>query len=112
MFRNYFAVAIRNLWRNKLVSIINIAGLSIGLACCMLIFLYAKDEWSYDRFQANRDHIYRITSQWVDDQGKEQFKTGKTGALHGPSFQQDIHEIRSYARIAGGDHIVRQTDRT
>jgi putative ABC transport system permease protein len=112
MFRNYFAVAIRNLWRNKLVSIINIAGLSIGLACCLLIFLYAKDEWSYDRFQANRDHIYRITAQMVDDQGKEQFKTGKTGALHGPSFQQDIPEIRSYTRIAGSDHIIRQKDQT
>jgi putative ABC transport system permease protein len=112
MFRNYFAVAIRNLWRNKLVSIINIAGLSIGLACCLLIFLYAKDEWSYDRFQANRDHIYRITAQMIDDQGKEQFKTGKTGALHGPSFQHDIPEIRSYTRIAGGDHILRQSDRT
>jgi putative ABC transport system permease protein len=112
MFRNYFAVAIRNLWRNKLVSIINIAGLSIGLACCLLIFLYAKDEWSYDRFQANRDHLYRITAQMVDDQGKEQFKTGKTGALHGPAFQQDIPEISSYTRIAGGDHIIRQNDRT
>jgi len=112
MFRNYFTVAIRNLWRNKLVSIINIAGLSIGLACCLLIFLYAKDEWSYDRFQANRDHIYRITAQMVDDQGKEQFKSGKTGALHGPSFGQDIPEIRSYTRIAGGDHILQQKDRT
>ncbi len=112
MFRNYFAVAIRNLWRNKLVTLINIAGLSIGLACCLLIFLYAKDEWSYDRFQVNRDHIYRITAQMVDDLGKEQFKTGKTGALHGPSFQQNIPEIRSYTRLAGSDHIIRQKDQT
>jgi putative ABC transport system permease protein len=112
MFRNYLAVAIRNLGRNKLVSIINIAGLSIGLTCCMLIFLYAKDEWSYDRFHQHEDHIYRITAQMVDDQGKEQFKTGKTGALHGPSFGQDIPEIRSYTRVAGGDHIIRQNDRT
>jgi len=112
MFRNCFAVAIRNLWRNKLVSIINIAGLSIGLACCLLIILYAKDEWSYDRFQQHKDQIYRITAEMVDDQGKDQFKTGKTGALHGPSFQQDIPGIRSYTRIAGGDHILRQGDRT
>jgi putative ABC transport system permease protein len=112
MFRNYFAVAIRNLRRNKLVSMINIAGLSIGLACCLLIILYAKDEWSYDRFHQHKDQIYRITAQWVDDQGKDQFKTGKTGALHGPSFQQDIPGIRSYTRIAGGDHILRQGYRT
>jgi putative ABC transport system permease protein len=112
MFRNYFTVAIRNLWRNKIVSAINISGLSIGLACCMLIFLYAKDEWSYDRFHSGKDNIFRITAQMVDNQGKEQFKTGKTGAVHGPSFRQDIPEIRSYTRIAGSDHIIRQNNQT
>src|SRR5580704_1244966 len=99
MLKNYFTVAIRNLRRNKVVSVINIAGLSIGLACCLLILLYAKDEWSYDRFHQHKDQIYRITLQWADDQGKEQAKTGKTGALHGPSFQQSIPEIRSFTRV-------------
>ncbi len=112
MLRNYFLVAIRNLWRNKVVSVINIAGLSIGLACCMLIFLYAKDEWSYDRFQPNKDRIYRITAKMVDKQGNEQFKTVKTGALNGPSFQQEIPEITASTRIAGSDHIIRQKDQT
>ena len=112
MFRNYLMVAIRNLWRNKIVSAINIAGLGIGLACCMLIMLYTKDELSYDRFQANKDHLYRITVQMVDDQGKDIWKTGKTGALHGPSFKESIPEITAFARIAGGDHIVRQNDRS
>jgi putative ABC transport system permease protein len=112
MLKNYFLVAIRNLWRNKVVSVINIAGLSIGLACCLLIFLYTKDEWSYDRFQAGKGHLYRITVQMTDGQGKEQFKTGKTGAVHGPAFAQDIPEIRSYIRIAGGDHIIRQNNQT
>ncbi len=54
MFRNYFKTAIRNLLRNKVYSFINIAGLSLGLACCLLIFLYSKDELSYDRFQKIR----------------------------------------------------------
>src|SRR5579872_6233819 len=105
MFRNYFLVAIRNLWRNKVVSAINIAGLSIGLACCMLIFLYAKDEWSYDRFQPNKDHIYRITAQMG-------FRTVKSGALNGPGFKQEIPEISAFTRIAGSDHIIRQKDQT
>jgi putative ABC transport system permease protein len=112
MIRNYLIVAIRSLWRNKSVSAINIAGLSIGLACCMLIFLYAKDEWSYDRFQAGKDHIYRITAQMVDDKGNEEFKSGKTGAVHGPSFKQDIPEITAVTRMAGSDHIIRHDDRT
>ena len=105
-------VALRNLLRNKVVSTINIAGLSIGLACCLLIILYAKDEWSYDRFQANKDQLYRITAQLVDDNGGEQFKTGKTGALHGPTFQQFIPEITAVTRIAGDDHIVRENQRS
>ncbi|HTR29515.1 MAG TPA: ABC transporter permease [Puia sp.] len=112
MLRNYLMVAIRNLWRNKIVSVINIAGLSIGLACCMLIFLFAKDEWSYDRFQPNKDRLYRVTAQLVDDQGKEQFRTGKTGAIHGPSFQRAIPEIAAVTRIAHSDHIIRHHDQT
>ena len=54
MLKNYFVIAIRNLWRNKVFSTINISGLSIGLACCMLIFLYTKDEVSYDRFHEKK----------------------------------------------------------
>src|SRR5580658_2184461 len=112
MLKNYLIVAVRNLWRNKVVSVINIAGLSIGLACCMLIILYTKDEWSYDRFEANKDQIYRITAEQVDNKGNEQFRTGKTGAIHGPSFQRAIPEITAITRIAGGDHIIRLKDRT
>jgi len=61
MFKNYFKTAFRNLSRNKVYAFINIAGLSLGLACAMLIILYTKDEVSYDRFHANVDNIYRVT---------------------------------------------------
>jgi putative ABC transport system permease protein len=60
MIKNYFKTAFRNLWRNKIFSVIKITGLSIGLAVCMLIFLYTKDELSYDRFHANKGQLYRI----------------------------------------------------
>ena len=63
MFNNYFKIALRNLQRNKIYSFINIAGLSIGLACAMLILLYVKDEVSYDRFHKNVNNIYRIASK-------------------------------------------------
>jgi putative ABC transport system permease protein len=66
MIYNYIKIAIRNLSRNKVYSIINISGLSIGLACCMLILLYNKDEVSYDRFHKNAENIYRITSESLD----------------------------------------------
>src|SRR3954470_13077824 len=69
MFKNYFTVALRNLLRNKIYAFINIAGLSIGLACAMLIILYVKDEVSYDRFHANVNQIYRIVTQGIDKNG-------------------------------------------
>ena len=112
MIKNYLMVAVRSLWRNKSVSAINIAGLSIGLACCMLIFLYAKDESSYDRFHRNKDDIYRVTARMLNAQGSEEFKTGKSALVLGPSFQQDIPEVRGFVRFADGDYIVRTASGT
>jgi len=60
MFRNYFKISIRNLYKQKLYSIINIGGLAVGLACFILIFLFVQHELSYDRSFDNADHIYRI----------------------------------------------------
>lgn len=54
MLVNYFKIAWRNLWPHKLYSTINILGLSIGLASCILIFLFVKDELSYDQFHKNK----------------------------------------------------------
>jgi len=64
MFRNYLKVAFRNLWRNKGFSAINIFGLAIGLAICLLITLFVFDELSYDRFNTKADRIYRVNSDF------------------------------------------------
>ena len=63
MWRNYLTVALRNLRRNKVFSLINILGLAIGLTTCLLIMVYVLDEASYDRQFANLDRLYRITLQ-------------------------------------------------
>ena len=60
MLKNYFKIAIRNIVRNKLSSIINIGGLAIGLAVCLLVFLFIRDETSYDKFHLNSDRIYKV----------------------------------------------------
>src|SRR5882672_3074765 len=112
MLKNYFVVAIRNLWRNKILSVINISGLSIGLACCMLIFLYTKDEVSYDRFHGKKDQIYRITAQVLDDKGHEAFKGVKTGLIHGPSFKQYIPEIEDFVRVEKSTYVIRKDKET
>ena len=61
MFKNYLIVAVRNLLRYKLFSVINIFGLAVGMACCILIFLYVQDELSYDQYNEKAHRIYRIT---------------------------------------------------
>ena len=60
MFKNIFIVALRNLIRNKLYSLTNIIGLSIGIACTILILLWIFDEISYDRFHSNGDRLYQV----------------------------------------------------
>lgn len=79
MFKNYFKTAFRNLARNKIYSFINIAGLSTGLTCAMLIMLYVKDEISFDRFHKNADNIYWIGSKMKMAEGEQE--TGITGWL-------------------------------
>ena len=60
MFRNYLVIAFRNILRHFSVSSMNLAGLSLGLACTMMIFLWVTDELSFDRFHKNADRLYRV----------------------------------------------------
>jgi ABC-type antimicrobial peptide transport system permease subunit len=64
MFWNYIKIAWRNIKRYKGYSFINIFGLSLGLACCILILLWVQDELSYDRFHTNADNLYRIVTEF------------------------------------------------
>ncbi len=63
MLKNYFKVALRNILRQKAYSIINIAGLAIGMACCILIMLWVVDELSYDNYHARGDQIYQVVEE-------------------------------------------------
>src|SRR4029079_10105497 len=63
MFRNYFTVAFRNLKRNKVFSLINIMGLALGISATLVIYLIVHHEFSFDKFQKDRDRIYRVVSE-------------------------------------------------
>ena len=99
MFTNYFKTALRNLTRNKVYSFINITGLSLGLACSMLIILYVKDEVSYDRFHGEVNRIYRITSHSFNKKENKIDWNSNTGYLQGPRFTANIPEFQSFVRI-------------
>jgi putative ABC transport system permease protein len=69
MFRNYLKTAFRNLWRNKNFTFINIAGLAVGIAVCLIIFLIIQFELSFDNFHSKKDRIYRILSEQHSEDG-------------------------------------------
>ena len=100
MFKNYFKTALRTLQRNKVYSFTNIIGLSLGLACAMLIILYVKDEVSYDKFHKDVSRIYRVTSDRVKTDGSNaiESKDGNTGYFQGPRFTAGIPEIKAFVR--------------
>jgi putative ABC transport system permease protein len=70
MFKNYFKTAWRSLVRNPKISIINIGGLAIGLACAIILYLYASSEFGYDAYYKNADRIYRVYTH-IDLNGTE-----------------------------------------
>ena len=100
MIKNYLKTAIRNLRRNKTYSLINIVGLSLGLACAMLIMLYVKDEISYDRFHKNVSQIYRIVNKNIKPDGSVENINGFSGFFQGPRFAAGVPEIKSFVRYA------------
>jgi putative ABC transport system permease protein len=111
MIKNMIKIAWRNMRRNKTHSIINIAGLGIGMCCLMLIMFYIQDELSYDRFFKKSERIYQVNLDGNMD-GNE-FTTGNTPPTVGPALLAEFPEIESYARIyRPGDILVSSEDRS
>src|SRR5260221_8720818 len=98
MLRNYFKIAVRSLWRTKIHSIINVLGLGLGIACCMLIVLYVRDEWTFDAIHTKADRIFRanVKEDWGENQ---QFFNTSTPFPLGPTLIENFHEIEKEVRI-------------
>ena len=108
MLRNYLKLTWRNLNRNKVSSAINIGGLTIGLACVILIGLYVKDELAYDRFFPDAARIYRVNTH--EKIGSDEFTAGHTPPPAAKALAAQFPEIESYTRIfLPGDQLVRYT---
>ncbi|MBS1525083.1 MAG: ABC transporter permease [Bacteroidetes bacterium] len=97
MIKNYFKVAWRNLWKNKVFSAINIVGLAVGMAACIVIMLFVFYEKSFDGFQP--DHIYRLNEvQTIGSQGATQ-KVALSMFPMGPTIRQEFPEVKDFTRI-------------
>jgi putative ABC transport system permease protein len=101
MLKNFFKIAFRNLFKNKVLSTINIIGLAVGACCVILAILYWNDERSYDRFHANNPNLYRITTRLSENKGDNPIVTGGTGQVQGPAFKAQVPEIVNYTRLLG-----------
>lgn len=99
MFGHNIKLVLRSLGKNKVFSFINVLGLSIGLACCMLVTLYIVHETSYDSYHKNGGRIYQIATGFSDE-GAEH-KSATTSAPLGRMLQQEYPEVQSSARLLG-----------
>jgi putative ABC transport system permease protein len=97
MLRNYLKTALRNLWKRKSFSLINIVGLAIGMAVSFLILLYVLNEVTYDRFHENYGNIYRIATK-LDAQGRH-FEVASVPAPLGPALVDQFPEVVRAARL-------------
>ncbi len=116
MIGNYFKVAIRNIAKRKLYSFINAIGLSIGIAFCVLIYLYIQDERSFDQFHTNKNLIYRLEERSYDywhQNSKDPYN--RSAYLMLPlrqAVKDELPEVTYATRYQGGAYcIVRQADK-
>ena len=117
MIKNYFIVAFRNLRRHKGFSFINVTGLALGLACCLLLAMYLQHELSYDRFHPNADRIVRVIMEYKFPQG-EPNKGNFTSSKVFPEFKRQFPEVKDGVRMSAtfntsrivkyGDKIVQE----
>ena len=111
MLKNYIAIAINNLLKNKLYSAINIIGLAIGLAACILITLYVQDELSYDKHWEKADLIYQINTAYKSIGGSPTFTLPSTAVLALPALKNFFPEdIEFGTRILGGGGEIQIDD--
>src|SRR5688500_20332972 len=98
MFKNYIKTTVRNLLRYKGYTILNSFGLTIGLATCIYIFLWVKDEMSFDRFHKDSNRIYRVMSNFTFSDGSIE-TAWSTPMKLGETMQSEIPEIEHIQRM-------------
>src|SRR5688572_11857406 len=99
MFKTYLKIALRNLFKNKVYSFINVFGLTVGLSCFLLIALYIFDELTYDRFHTNADSIYRVVEQRTSAEGKES-KVASVAFNISASAKKEFPEVANATRFS------------
>ena len=113
MIKNYLKIAYRNLVKYKFISFINIFGLTVGLACCMLILTYILNELSYDKYQPNAERVYRVTRTFLNPETKAVSLTLSTiSPPFAPLLKNDFGEIEDITRtISNGNTPIKYEEK-
>jgi putative ABC transport system permease protein len=106
MLSNYFKVAFRSLFRNKLTSFINICGLALAMSCSLLIYVFIQDELSYDRYHSKADRIYRVTRSFHSPEGEVSLHLANVAPPIGPLLKNDFGEIIEMARTVNYGLVI------
>lgn len=104
MLKNYFIIALRNIFKRKFFAGINILGMTIGMTACLFISLYLIDEFSYDRFHTNADRIYQVGLH--KKIGTQDLRSASTCPPLADAMMSEIPEVESALRLAGGGKPV------
>src|SRR5215210_919828 len=104
MFKNYFKTSLRNLWKNRTYSLLNIFGLAIGIACAALIFLWVEDELTYNHYFGKRDYLYYIKNHQTYEGITHTFDA--TPGVLAQSMKAEIPGIKNTARSSWGNTLL------
>lgn len=104
VLKNYLKIALRNILKNKAFSVINISGLAIGMACCVLILLFVQDELTYDSYHGKADQIYRLIA--LNKSAGEERYIAPIGAPVAEIFERTLPEVQEAVRIYTGNRVL------
>jgi len=108
MFKNYWKIALRNIKRHKVYSLLNTAGLAIGIAACILVALFIENELSFDQFHVELDNLYRVNSVFKGEGGIH--RQAVTQAPLGPAMKADLAEVKAITRFLHWSTLVKCRD--
>ena len=110
MFKNYLKVALRYLSKHKGYTAINVSGLAVGIACCILIMQFVKSEWSFDRFHSRSGRLHRA---WLQEHYEGQVFTNTVTPIPlGPVLQAQLPDVESTCRVAAMSPLIKYNNNT
>lgn len=102
MLRNHIIIALRNIWREKTFSFLNIAGLSVGISCALILILYINNEFSYDKHHDNAENLYRLNTVFPGSDG-DGMPTGSPPIVW--AMKEELPEIENAVRVVNPPQV-------